>query len=127
MRLAPNSRRSARPVRFQRHLTQGEFDRLNEIADRGIPYWHPADAIDMGREMLQHGLQKRGKMGVSDFFFKRQTWALSRLWHEFGKCERQIATGHFDIKGDYVRDFLPQPLRGDQGVGRGRHDLYKRV
>ncbi len=91
VRLAPNSRRSARPVRFQRHLTQGEFDRLNEIADRGIPYWHPADAIDMGREMLQHGLQKRGKMGVSDFFFKRQTWALSRLWHEFGKCERQIA------------------------------------
>jgi hypothetical protein len=41
--------------------------------------------------MMQHGLQKRGRMRVSDFFFKRQLWALGRLWEEFSKADARVA------------------------------------
>ena len=76
---------SSRLKRHQRRLTLREAARIQEIESASIPYWYPDDAIDMGREMLQHGLQKRGSMSVSDFFFKRQLWALGRLWME-GIC-----------------------------------------
>ena len=87
-----NVSRTSRPVRFQRKLTKRERDFIDEIERRAVPYWYPNDRIDMGREMLLHGLQRRGGMTIGDFFFKRQLWALGRLWREFGSADPRVAS-----------------------------------
>jgi len=76
--------------RYQRRVTANEKTFIEALGQKSIPYWFPDNAIDMGREMLQHGLQRRGKMIIADFFFKRQLWALGRLWHEFSKTETRL-------------------------------------
>jgi DNA modification methylase len=80
-----------RRKRIQRRVTCREAETLVEIQRRSLPYWFPDDDVDMGREMLQHGLQRRGRMRVSDFFFKRQLWALGRLWDEFSKADKRVS------------------------------------
>jgi S-ribosylhomocysteine lyase LuxS involved in autoinducer biosynthesis len=84
--------KTSRLVRFQRKLTNSERRLIENIDSRGVPYWYPNDPIDMGREMLLHGLQRRGEMTVSDFFFKRQLWALGRLWREFDSTEVRLSS-----------------------------------
>lgn len=77
--------------RLQRIITRKENLLLLDISKRALPYWFPDDEVDMGREMMQHGLQKRGRMRISDFFFKRQLWALGRLWSEFSRADERVA------------------------------------
>ncbi len=77
-------------VRVQRPFTTRERLLIEEIETRPLPYWYPNDPIDMGREMLLHGLQRRGNMTIGDFFFKRQLWALGRLWKEFSDADPRV-------------------------------------
>lgn len=72
------------PVRFRtaRKTAASEKDFLHRLSGTPIPYWHPADPVDCGREMLRHGLLKRGIQTIEDFYTRRNLWALSRLWTE---------------------------------------------
>ncbi len=47
-----NGSKTPRLMQFQRKLTKGERGLIDEIEERGVPYWYPNDRIDMGREML---------------------------------------------------------------------------
>lgn len=69
-------------VRTARKFTCRESEFVSELNKKPIPYWHPQDEVDTGREMLRHGLLKRGIQRISDFYTTRNLWALARLWKE---------------------------------------------
>jgi hypothetical protein len=62
-------------------VTIEEKNHLAEIEKRTIPYWYPDIEIDPGREMMRHGLLKRGFNRTTSFYTKRNLWAISRLWN----------------------------------------------
>jgi len=68
--------------RKTRKTTYLEAARLRDIADRSVPYWFPDGPIDTGREMMRHGLLKRGIKQFSEFYTKRNLWGLARIWDE---------------------------------------------
>jgi hypothetical protein len=68
--------------RTSRRVTRKESDFIAQITGCEIPYWYPRHEVDKGREMLRHGLLKRGIQNISDFYTKRNLWAMARLWTE---------------------------------------------
>jgi DNA modification methylase len=81
---APNGQ-----VRVERRVSRVEYERIAEIESRSIPYWYPSQEVDLGREMMRHGLLKRGVKNITDFYTKRNLWALGRLWDEVNHCPDQ--------------------------------------
>ncbi len=69
-----------KPKRLERSLFPEENALLTKIEVSSIPYWYPNDTIDPGREMMRHGLLKRGVTHTSDFYTKRNLWAFASLW-----------------------------------------------
>ena len=81
------------PKRLSRSLSPEEKTRVAEIEASLCPYWYPSDAVDPGREMMRHGLLKRGVTHTSDFYTKRNLWAFARLWEAAGGIpEARIAS-----------------------------------
>lgn len=69
-----------KPKRLDRPLSREEEALLAKIEASPLPYWYPNDPIDPGREMMRHGLLKRGVTHTSDFYTKRNLWAFASLW-----------------------------------------------
>jgi DNA-directed RNA polymerase subunit M/transcription elongation factor TFIIS len=69
-----------KPKRLDRPISSKEENLIAEIEDLPIPHWYPNDIIDPGREMMRHGLMKRGVTHTSDFYTKRNLWAFASLW-----------------------------------------------
>lgn len=59
-----------------------DYARLEEIKNQQIPYWHPSGDLDLGKEMIRHGLLKRGITRFEQFYTPRNLWALARIWSE---------------------------------------------
>jgi 16S rRNA G966 N2-methylase RsmD len=76
-------------IRTSRRFTQKEAKFISELNKTPIPYWHPQDEVDTGREMLRHGLLKRGIQRISDFYTRRNLWAMARLWKEIESQSHQ--------------------------------------
>ncbi|MCX5819860.1 MAG: DNA methyltransferase [Deltaproteobacteria bacterium] len=73
----PKERRAERPVSLF------ELQRLEEIEDRDIPYWYPTTLMAKNSEMyIRCALHLRNIERASDFYTKRNLWALARLWEE---------------------------------------------
>jgi hypothetical protein len=68
--------------RTARVTTARERQHLAKIESSSIPYWYPRDTVDPGREMMRHGLLKRGIRTIQDFYTKRNLWAMAHLWSE---------------------------------------------
>jgi DNA modification methylase len=87
---------SCQPGRAEHLVTESEMKRLTAIEDASIPYWYPDEQIDAGREMMRHGLLKRGLTRTPHFYTKRNLWAFARLWHESERTEAQLKS-HFQF------------------------------
>jgi hypothetical protein len=59
-----------------------------------MSFWYPRDEVDDGREMLRHGLLKRGIQTICDFYTRRNLWAMARLWKEIAS-EPNYRIRHF--------------------------------
>ncbi len=69
-------------LRTARRITAKESRFVADLAGRQMPNWYPQDEVDSGREMLRHGLLKRGIQTIGDFYTRRNLWAMARLWKE---------------------------------------------
>lgn len=75
--------------RIERAVTKKETENQETIDRTAIPSWFPDDPIDIGREMMRHGLLKRGLRRASEFYTTRNLRALARLWHEISLCQSE--------------------------------------
>ncbi len=82
LRMRRSQRVEVATLRTTRRFTAKESQLVSDLAWRQLPYWHPQDEVDNGREMLRHGLLKRGIQTISDFYTRRNLWAMARLWKE---------------------------------------------
>jgi len=76
-----------RMVREDRRPTSKELTHIEEIQSRPTHLWHPAHSIDMGREMMRHGMSKQNLSTIAEFWTSRNRGALARLWAEIAKAE----------------------------------------
>ncbi len=75
--------RKKKPRRAEHRVTDFELDRLREIESKEIPYWYPTDEMNKSSEMyIRSALHLRFIEKASDFYTKRNLWALARLWEE---------------------------------------------
>jgi len=79
--------------RAERPVSDFELQRLKEIETGNIPYWCPAARFENTREMWRGVHRDAGITNASDFFTKRNLWALSRIWCETDKLETKIRDG----------------------------------
>ena len=75
----------ARTVRRDRRPSRVDLRHLSDIASRAISTWCPAQQIDMGREMMRHGMSKQNLSTIGEFWTVRNRHALSKLWSEIQK------------------------------------------
>src|SRR6266446_17006 len=80
--------------RTSRRFTRKESEFVAQLSGSGIPAWYPRDEVDNGREMLRHGLLKRGIQTICDFYTRRNLWAMARLWKEI-ESEPNQRVRHF--------------------------------
>lgn len=78
-----------RSIRVSRKVTARERSHIDKIKGDAISHWHPVDEVDTGREMLRHGLLKRGVQTIEDFYTRRNMRALALLWQEIDKTADQ--------------------------------------
>jgi 16S rRNA G966 N2-methylase RsmD len=71
-----------RAARKDRRPTKAEIALILEIQSSSITDWHPAHSIDMGREMMRHGMSKQNLANLGEFWTKRNRRALAKLWSE---------------------------------------------
>lgn len=72
--------------------TSFESARLAELLHKPIPYWVPDVELDQnGAQYRRNALSRREVFRVSDFYTKRNLWAQSRLWNEFGASAHRDA------------------------------------
>ncbi|HPJ96778.1 MAG TPA: DNA methyltransferase [Syntrophales bacterium] len=84
----PKVRRAERPV------SAFELQRLKEIEEREIPYWYPSAPLAKNSEMyIRCALHLRNIERASDFYTKRNLWALARLWEEIGNSSKELREG----------------------------------
>ena len=74
-----------RVFRRDRRPTRMELSLIREIESRPIIEWHPTHSIDMGREMMRHGMSKQNLANVGEFWTSRNRRALAQLWSEIHK------------------------------------------
>ncbi|TEU16814.1 MAG: DNA methylase [Anaerolineales bacterium] len=68
------------PTRGEHTTTVEERSHIASIEKRTISHWYPDVKVDAGREMMRHGLLKRGVNRTTDFYTRRNLWAISGLW-----------------------------------------------
>jgi len=71
---------SFKAIRKDRFPTRREFRTLEEITSRRIHEWHPTQTLDMGREMMRHGMAKQSLSTIADFWTPRNRRAMATLW-----------------------------------------------
>jgi DNA modification methylase len=76
---------SCKPKRREHSTTEIEKHRIAEIEAKDIPYWYPTDLFSDDREMWRGGHRDAGIVRVSDFYTKRNLWALAAMWDKTGK------------------------------------------
>ena len=81
-----------KPKRHTHRTTTAELRLINDIEAREIPYWYPTDSFGPHREMyIRSALHLRGITRVSDFYTKRNLWALAAVWaHVDPSCRFQV-------------------------------------
>jgi hypothetical protein len=79
-----------RPNRSDRPISGEDIAQLEIIKNTSIPYWVPADPLDLGREMLRHGGLKAGVKTISDFYTHRNLYALSLVWHRINRVSPEL-------------------------------------
>jgi hypothetical protein len=67
LRARKNQSVSEATFRTSRRFTRKESEFVAQLSGRKIPSWYPRDEVDNGREMLRHGLLKRGIQTICDF------------------------------------------------------------
>src|SRR5262245_3766167 len=72
--------------------TTAELRLSNDIEAREIPYWYPTDSFGPHWEMyIRSALQLRSIIRVSDFYTKRNLWALAVVWADVDpSCRFQV-------------------------------------
>ncbi|MGI8601809.1 MAG: DNA methyltransferase [Verrucomicrobiales bacterium] len=83
--LNPNSKRR----RLNRRSTAAERRLIETIEAKPVPCWSPQMPWDETREMWRGGHREAGIRTVSDFYTRRNLWAVARLWDEAGKAESE--------------------------------------
>jgi len=69
--------------RAEHPVTEFELRRIKEIESKEIPYWYPSNSLEKKSEMyIRCALHLRNIERASDFYTKRNLWALSRMWKE---------------------------------------------
>jgi len=76
-----------RSARRDRTPTATELGHIRKIQEQPIAKWHPTQEIDMGREMMRHGMSKQNLSSIAEFWSLRNCRALARLWDEIHKTE----------------------------------------
>jgi 16S rRNA G966 N2-methylase RsmD len=76
-----------RLVRRDRPPTAKEIAHLRDIQAQPITYWHPTQTIDMGREMMRHGMSKQNLSKIADFWSIRNCRALANIWDKIQKTD----------------------------------------
>jgi hypothetical protein len=71
---------SFKAIRKDRFPTRREFRTLEEITSRRIHEGHPTQTLDMGREMMRHGMAKQSLSTIADFWTPRNRRAMATLW-----------------------------------------------
>jgi hypothetical protein len=71
---------SFKAIRKDRFPTRREFRTLEEITSRRIHEKHPTQTLDMGREMMRHGMAKQSLSTIADFWTPRNRRAMATLW-----------------------------------------------
>jgi DNA modification methylase len=80
--------------RDEHQVTSFERERLKEIDAKDIPYWYPKNQIAKKSEMfIRSALHLRNIESLSDFYTKRNLWALGRLWRERGRLGPRAKSG----------------------------------
>ncbi len=69
-----------------RRISAAERAHIAAIEAAKITNWHPAQNIDLGREMMRHGLLSRGIRNDRDFYSPRLLRGLSVLWSHIAQC-----------------------------------------
>lgn len=69
-----------KPKRMERATTDGERERLDQIARSELPYWIPDTPFEETREMWRGVHRDQGITRVRDFWTPRNLWALASLW-----------------------------------------------
>jgi DNA modification methylase len=75
------------PKRAEHPTTDAEVARIAEIETQEIPHWYPNTPFDQSWEMWRGVHRYRDVSNVSKFHTKRNLYAWSRLFHEFGNVE----------------------------------------
>ncbi len=76
-----------RATREDRLPTAKELAHIKDIHSRPIRFWYPKQPIDMGREMMRHGMSKQNLSMIAEFWTLRNRHALAMLWAEIQKTE----------------------------------------
>jgi predicted RNA methylase/predicted RNA-binding Zn-ribbon protein involved in translation (DUF1610 family) len=76
-----------KPHRAEHPTTEAEKQRIAEIENVDIPYWHPTDEFPLGRQTRKIRKGTAGISRVDQMYTKRNLWALARLWSEFEGVE----------------------------------------
>jgi len=74
-------------VSGSRPIGQQDAAKVKKIAELKIPESFKDESVDLGREMMRHGLLKRGVQTIADFYTHRNLYALAMLWGEILKVE----------------------------------------
>jgi len=64
-----------------------EVGHIAEIQARKVADWLPTHKIDMGREMMRHGMSKQNLSMIAEFWTARNQHALSKLWSQIQLTE----------------------------------------
>jgi DNA modification methylase len=72
-----------------RSVSTLEIARIDEIARFKRPDTFVDAPLDVGREMMRHGLLKRGIEAISDFYTPRNLYALALFWGEILAIEEE--------------------------------------
>jgi len=75
-----------RKTRKDRRPTGKEITHIETIQSQTIPNWYPSHLIDMGREMMRHGMAKQSLATIGEFWTTRNKRALAKLWSEIQNC-----------------------------------------
>lgn len=76
--------------RAEHQVTDFEIQRLQEIDGKEILYWYPTPHFDVTREMWRGVHRDAGITKASDFYTKRNLFALAKLWDESKKLKYRI-------------------------------------
>jgi hypothetical protein len=72
----------------------GELSQTAKMLREAIgEHWYPTHTLDMGREMMRHGMGKQGLADVSGFWTARNRRAMAAIWATIAQTENSRIAG----------------------------------